>query len=94
MSGKELYEFTGSDCHTLHGIFCGHGVDSCLGLQKLFQSTKQCSASGQNDSTLCNICSQLRWRALQYTVNSLHNLGSGLFQRFLSLLRSNGYRLR
>ena len=94
MSGQELYKFTGSDCNTLHRILSSHGIDTRLGFQQFFQSTKQCSASGQYNSPLCNICSQLWWCALQYTVNSFHDLGSGLFQRFLGLLRSNGNRLR
>ena len=94
VSGQELYELTGSYSYTLHRILCSHGVDTSLGLQQLFQSTKQCSASGQNDTALCNIRSQLWWCALQYAVYSFHDLCSCLFESFLCLLRRNSYCLR
>ena len=59
VAGQELYELTCSYSYTLHWILCGHSVDTSLGLQQLFQSAKQCSTSGQNNTTFCNICSQL-----------------------------------
>lgn len=54
-STHKFYKLTGSNRNNFHRIFGSHRVDSCLFLDQLFQSTKESSSSGQNNSSIQNI---------------------------------------